>query len=80
MVHAVLNDSLGDVTFRKDPIFDFEVPTTAPGVDERLLDPRSCWNNEQEYDETYAMIADKFRANFAQFANLVRPEIAKAGP
>jgi len=80
MVHAVLNDSLGEVTFRKDPVFGFEVPTTAPGVDERLLDPRSCWSDAAEYDETYAMIAGKFRANFQQFRNLVRPEVANAGP
>lgn len=80
MVRAVLSDALGQVTFRKDPVFGFEVPTTAPGVDESLLDPRSCWANPAEYDETYAMIAEKFRANFQQFRNLVRPEVAQAGP
>ena len=80
MVRAVLNDALGQVTFRKDPIFGFEVPTTAPGVDEKLLDPRSCWANPTEYDETYEMIAKKFQANFQQFRNLVRPEVAQAGP
>jgi phosphoenolpyruvate carboxykinase (ATP) len=80
MVHAVLNDSLGEVTFRTDPVFGFEVPTTAPGVDEKLLDPRTCWEDQDEYDRTQAMIAEKFQANFEQFRNLVRPEVAKAGP
>jgi len=80
MVHAVLSDALGQVTFRTDPLFGFEVPTTAPGVDDTLLDPRSCWGNPTEYDETYEMIAKKFQANFQQFRNLVRPEVAQAGP
>jgi phosphoenolpyruvate carboxykinase (ATP) len=80
MVHAVLNDSLGEVTFRTDPVFGFEVPTTAPGVDEKLLDPRTCWEDQDEYDRTQAMIAEKFQANFEQFRNLVRPEVANAGP
>jgi phosphoenolpyruvate carboxykinase (ATP) len=80
MVHAVLNDSLGQVTFRKDPVFGFEVPTTAPGVDERLLSPRDCWSDPAEYDATYAMIAEKFKANFEQFRSFVKPEVAQAGP
>ena len=80
MVRAVVNDALGEVTFRKDPVFGFDVPTSAPGVDERLLSPRDCWADKDEYDRTYAMIAEKFKANFAQFRNLVKPEVAQAGP
>ncbi|MEO8539319.1 MAG: phosphoenolpyruvate carboxykinase (ATP) [bacterium] len=80
MVRAILNDGFSEVTFRVDPVFGFEVPTTAPGVDEHLLSPRDCWADKAEYDRTYEMIADKFRANFAQFRNLVKPEVAKAGP
>jgi phosphoenolpyruvate carboxykinase (ATP) len=80
MVRAVLNDGMGGVTFRKDPVFGFEVPTTAPGVDERLLSPRDCWADKDDYDRTYAAIAEKFKANFGQFRNLVKPEVAQAGP
>jgi phosphoenolpyruvate carboxykinase (ATP) len=80
MVRAVLNDSLGEVTFRTDPVFGFEVPTTAPGVDERLLTPRDCWADPSAYDATCEMIAEKFRTNFQQFRNLVKPEVAQAGP
>jgi phosphoenolpyruvate carboxykinase (ATP) len=80
MVRAILNDCFSEVTFRKDPVFGFEVPTSAPGVNDRLLTPRECWQDPDEYDRTYEAIAEKFKANFAQFRNLVRPEVAQAGP
>jgi ATP-dependent phosphoenolpyruvate carboxykinase len=49
-------------------------------VDERLLSPRDCWADKDDYDRTYAAIAEKFKANFGQFRNLVKPEVAQAGP
>ncbi len=80
MVRAVLNDGLRGVEFRRDPLFGFDVPVTAPGVDSRLLTPREMWSDAEEYDRVYAGLAEKFRANFAQFRGLVRPEVAQAGP
>ena len=80
MVRAVLNDGLRGVEFRRDPLFGFEVPVTAPGVDSRLLHPREVWGDAEEYDRVYTGLADKFKANFAQFRSLVRPEVAAAGP
>lgn len=80
MVRAVLNDGLRGVEFRRDPLFGFHVPVTAPGVDSRLLHPREVWSDPEEYDRVYAGLAEKFKANFAQFRSLVRPEVAAAGP
>ncbi len=80
MVRAVLNDGLRGVEFRRDPLFGFDVPLTAPGVDSRLLTPREMWGDADEYDRVYAGLAEKFRANFGQFRGLVRPEVAQAGP
>ena len=80
MVRAVLNNSLDGVTFRKDPVFGFDVPVAAPGVDTRLLNPREVWADKDEYDRVYSGLAEKFRANFEQFRSLVRPEVASAGP
>jgi phosphoenolpyruvate carboxykinase (ATP) len=80
MVRAVLNDGLRNVEFRRDPVFGFEVPVTAPGVDSRLLNPREMWSDPEEYDRVQSGLAEKFRANFGQFRNLVRPEVAAAGP
>lgn len=80
MVRAVLNDGLRTVEFRRDPVFGFDVPVTAPGVDSRLLNPREMWSDPEEYDRVYSGLAEKFHANFGQFRNLVRPDVAQAGP
>lgn len=80
MVRAVLNDMLESVTFRKDPVFGFDVPTACPGVDSRLLDPREMWADPSEYEQGLQLLAEKFRKNFEQFRPLVSPEVANAGP
>jgi phosphoenolpyruvate carboxykinase (ATP) len=80
MVHAVLNDSLRTVQYRRDPVFGFEIPNSAPGVDPRLLDPRELWADKEAYHRKYNELAAKFRKNFEQFRGLVSPEVAVAGP
>jgi phosphoenolpyruvate carboxykinase (ATP) len=39
------------VGYRSDPIFGFEVPVEAPGVESSLVDPRSTWSDPDAYDE-----------------------------
>jgi len=80
MVRAILNDAFEHATFRKDGEFGFEVPVQVPGVDSSLLQPRDLWKDPEAYDRAYRELADKFRANFQQFRDLVSPEVAAAGP
>jgi phosphoenolpyruvate carboxykinase (ATP) len=80
MVRAVLSDGMNNVTFRKDRVFGFDVPTACPGVEPRLLNPREMWTDKDEYDRTLTSLAGEFREGFEQFKALVRPEIAAAGP
>ena len=63
-----------------DEVFGFEVPVEVPGVDARLLDPRSTWRDPSRYDSKARQLAAMFRDNFAAFAEDVGPEIAAAGP
>jgi phosphoenolpyruvate carboxykinase (ATP) len=71
---------MADVSFRKDPVFGFDVPVTCPGVDSRLLSPRDLWADTAAYDEKQRVLADKFRTAFGAFRNIVKPEVAAAGP
>jgi phosphoenolpyruvate carboxykinase (ATP) len=80
MVHAILNDTLTGVRFRRDPNFGFDVPMACPGVDQRLLNPREMWSDPDAYDRAAQDLARQFRASFDQFRSLVRPEVAAAGP
>jgi phosphoenolpyruvate carboxykinase (ATP) len=80
MVRAILNDSMEGAEFRVDPQFGFEVPMTCPAVDDSLLQPRGLWSDPEAYDKAYASLGEKFEKNFAQFRDLVSPEVANAGP
>lgn len=80
MVRAILNDGFTAASFRRDPVFGFEVPLACPGVDPSLLSPRELWADRAAYDRAYSDLAAKFRANFQQFRPLVSPAVAVAGP
>ncbi len=79
LLDAALSGALESVEYREDPVFGFEVPVEVPGVDARLLDPRSTWPDATAYDEKARFLAHKFRENFAKFAD-PESDVAKAGP
>jgi phosphoenolpyruvate carboxykinase (ATP) len=79
LLHAALSGALDGVEMRTDPVFGFEVPRAVPGVDTRLLDPRSTWDDGDAYDAKARELADLFRQNFEKFGD-VDPEVAAAGP
>jgi phosphoenolpyruvate carboxykinase (ATP) len=79
LLHAVLAETLDDAEYRVDPVFGFRVPTSAPGVDESLLDPRSTWADPEEYDRKAHELAAMFRDNFARHAD-APAEVVAAGP
>ena len=80
LLNAALDGSLGQVEFRKDPNFGFEVPVAVPGVDTGILDPRSTWTDKDEYDRTAAKLVDLFVENFGQFADHVEEGVRQSGP
>jgi phosphoenolpyruvate carboxykinase (ATP) len=81
MLSAALVGELADADYREDPVFGFEVPTSVPGVDAKLLDPRSTWSDPDAYDRKARELALKFRDNFEKkFADQVDAAITAAGP
>jgi phosphoenolpyruvate carboxykinase (ATP) len=80
LLHAALSGGLDAVEYRTDELFGFEVPVEAPGVDSRLLDPRSTWRDPDAYDRKARELAHMFRDNFARLADEAPPEVAAAGP
>ena len=79
LLRAALSGELGGGEFRADAVFGFEVPVAVPGVDAKLLDPRSTWRDPEAYDRKARELAGMFRANFEQFAGVDRVDRA-AGP
>ncbi len=80
MVHAALSDALDNVSKQSDPIFGLAVPTACPDVPPELLLPRGTWADKAAYDAQARRLARMFADNFAQFADLVPPDVKSAGP
>jgi phosphoenolpyruvate carboxykinase (ATP) len=81
LLAAALSGALGEVAYRNDPVFGFEVPGAIPGVETALLEPRGTWADPFAYDVKARELAGLFRENFeSRFAASVDPAIAAAGP
>ncbi|MEQ7872603.1 phosphoenolpyruvate carboxykinase [Sphingomonas sp. ASV193] len=80
LLNAALDGSLANVEFRRDPNFGFDVPVAVPGVDTAILDPRSTWADQDDYDRTAKKLVDLFVANFGQFETHVDQGVREAGP
>lgn len=80
LLNAALDGSLNNAEFRKDPNFGFEVPVSVPGVDRGILDPRSTWADQEEYDRTAQKLVQLFIDNFSPFADHVDQGVRDAAP
>lgn len=68
IIDAILDDSVKNSIFEKDPIFGYEIPKQLTGVDSKLLHPKSLWKNPAEYDEARKILAQLFVDNFESYA------------
>lgn len=75
---AIHSGELAQAELEHLSIVNLSVPRSVTGVDEKILNPRQCWNNPQEYDEAAQKLARLFVENFARFD--IDEAIVKAGP
>lgn len=75
LLTAALDGSLSEVTFRKDPNFGFDVPVTVEGVDAKLLDPRSTWEDKEAYDAQAQKLVEMFAENFDQYVEHIGDDV-----
>jgi phosphoenolpyruvate carboxykinase (ATP) len=80
MITAVLEGCLNFAPFRKDPIFGFMVPELCQNVPFEVLNPRTTWENPEEYDKTAKNLALAFITNFEKFRDFADEDILKGAP
>ncbi|WP_127109309.1 phosphoenolpyruvate carboxykinase [Pararhodobacter zhoushanensis] len=78
LLTAALNGSLTKGAFRKDANFGFEVPVSCPGVEDKLLDPRSTWADPAAYDAQAKKLVSMFSENFAQYVPYIDDDVKAA--
>ena len=47
IIDAILNGEIDNAPSKKIPYFDLEIPTTLPGVNDHILDPRATYAEEK---------------------------------
>jgi phosphoenolpyruvate carboxykinase (ATP) len=67
IVKAALDGTLERGNFKEIPIFGLQIPLSCPGVDDRLLEPRRCWTNPEEYDSKAIQLASLFKKTYMQY-------------
>ncbi|MBE9487842.1 MAG: phosphoenolpyruvate carboxykinase (ATP) [Bacteroidetes bacterium] len=68
IIDAILDGSIDKAETKLMPLFSFKVPTSLPGVDTAILDPRDTYANASEWDEKAKDLAARFIKNFSKFS------------
>jgi phosphoenolpyruvate carboxykinase (ATP) len=80
LLNAVLDGTLRDVEYYRDPVFLFDVPMSCPEVPEEVMYPARAWGNQDEYWKRYKQLASRFIDNMKKFEADTPQEILAAGP
>ena len=80
LLNAALSGALDQVSYRKDPIFGFEVPVQCGDVPGSVLNPSESWSDQALYAQKYRQLAGRFIENFRKFEDGCPPEVRAAGP
>lgn len=81
IIDAILSGDIEKSETSAIPYFHLEVPTSLNGVDSNLLDPRSTYASEAEWDVKAANLAGRFVNNFVRFTDTDEGKaLVAAGP
>ena len=80
IIDAILDGSIEKSETKKIPYFNFEVPTSLPGVDDKILDPRDTYQDVAVWEEKAKDLAGRFIKNFAKYeGNVAGKALVAAG-
>ena len=69
IIDAILDGSIDAADSAMIPVFNLSVPTSLPGVDATILDPRNSYADSSEWDTKAARLAALFIDNFEQYTD-----------
>lgn len=81
IIDAILNGSIDDAEMQTLPVFDLAIPTSLPGVNPDILDPRDTYANVEQWQEKADDLAQRFITNFDKYTDApAGAALVKAGP
>ena len=69
IIDAILNDELEDVETNIIPYFNLAIPKKVRNISSELLDPRSTWKTNNEWETKARELAQLFINNFQKFCD-----------
>ncbi|WP_041394571.1 phosphoenolpyruvate carboxykinase (ATP) [Photobacterium profundum] len=81
IIDAILNGSIDNAETKEMPIFNLEVPTSLPGVNPEILDPRDTYTDPLQWESKAQDLATRFINNFEKYTDTTEgAELVAAGP
>ena len=81
IIDAILSGDILKAETKKIPLFDLEVPTSLPGVNPAILDPRDTYADASEWETKAKDLASRFIKNFVKYTgNDAGKALVAAGP
>ena len=81
IIDAILDGSINKAETKVIPHFNLEVPTSLPGVDPKILDPRDTYADAKDWEVKALDLAGRFIKNFEKYeTNPAGKALVKAGP
>ncbi len=81
IIDAILDGSIEKAETKVIPIFNLEVPTSLPGVDPNILDPRDTYAQADKWEEKAKDLGTRFIKNFKKYTdNEEGKSLVAAGP
>ena len=81
IINAILDGSIEKAETKIVPIFNLEVPTSLPGVDTKILDPRDTYADVAEWQTKAEDLGGRFIKNFVKYTdNAEGKALVAAGP
>ena len=81
IIDAILSGDILKAETKKIPMFNLEVPTSLPGVNPAILDPRDTYADASEWETKAKDLASRFIKNFAKYTgNEAGKALVEAGP
>ena len=81
IINAILDGELDDTPTRQLPIFNLNMPTSVAGIDADILDPRTSYASQSEWEAKARDLAGLFVSNFEKFTDTAAgQQLVGAGP
>ncbi len=81
IIEAILDGSILQAETKTIPMFNLEVPTSLPGVNPQILDPRDTYANVADWQTKAEDLAGRFVKNFVKYTgNDAGKALVEAGP